>query len=40
MADAERNRSPIQALKASVKKASAKKAGAKKKGPRTSKSRR
>ncbi len=40
MADAERNRSPIQALKASVKKASAKKTGAKKKGPRTSKSRR
>ena len=40
MADAERNRSPIQALKASVKKASAKKATAKKKGPRTSKSRR
>jgi ribonuclease R len=40
MADAERNRSPIQALKASVKKASAKKASAKKKGPRTSKSRR
>jgi ribonuclease R len=40
MADAERNRSPIQALKASVKKASAKKTSAKKKGPRTSKSRR
>jgi ribonuclease R len=40
MADAQRNRSPIQALKASVKKASAKKASAKKKGPRTSKSRR
>jgi ribonuclease R len=40
MADAERNRSPIQALKASVKKAAAKKPSAKKKGPRTSKSRR
>jgi ribonuclease R len=40
MADAERNRSPIQALKASVKKAAAKKSSAKKKGPRTSKSRR
>jgi ribonuclease R len=40
MADAERNRSPIQALKASVKKASAKKPGAKNKGPRSSKSRR
>jgi len=35
LADAERNRSPIQALKASVKKAAAKK-----KGPRSSKSRR
>jgi ribonuclease R len=35
MADAERNRSPIQALKASVKKAAAKK-----KGPRTTKPRR
>ena len=35
LADAERNRSPIQALKASVKKVAAKK-----KGPRTSKSRR
>jgi ribonuclease R len=34
-ADAERNRSPIQALKASVKKAAAKK-----KGPRTTKPRR
>ncbi|MFM6999641.1 MAG: ribonuclease R [Limnohabitans sp.] len=40
MADAERNRSPIQALKASVKKASVKKATAKKKGPRASKTRR
>ena len=40
MADAERNRSPIQALKASVKKAAAKKPSTKKKGPRTSKSRR
>jgi ribonuclease R len=40
MADAERNRSPIQALKASVKKAAAKNSSAKKKGPRTSKSRR
>ncbi|MEY4732769.1 MAG: Ribonuclease [Pseudomonadota bacterium] len=40
MADAERNRSPIQALKASVKKAAAKKPSAKKKGPRASKSRR
>jgi ribonuclease R len=40
MADAERNRSPIQALKASVKKAAAKKPSAKKKGLRTSKSRR
>ncbi len=40
MADAERNRSPIQALKASVKKAAAKKPSAKKKGPRISKSRR
>ena len=45
MADAERNRSPIQALKASVKKASVKKASvkkatAKKKGPRASKTRR
>jgi ribonuclease R len=35
MADAERNRSPIQALKVSVKKAAVKK-----KGPRTTKPRR
>jgi ribonuclease R len=40
LADAERNRSPIQALKASVKKAAAKKSGTKSKGPRSSKSRR
>jgi ribonuclease R len=40
MADAERNRSPIQALKASVKKTATKKAGAKSKGPRSTKSRR
>jgi ribonuclease R len=40
LADAERNRSPIQALKASVKKASVQKAASKKKGPRSSKSRR
>ncbi|PUE08493.1 ribonuclease R [Limnohabitans sp. T6-5] len=40
LADAERNRSPIQALKTSVKKASVQKAASKKKGPRTSKSRR
>ncbi len=40
MADAERNRSPIQALKASVKKASTKKVAGKPKGPRSSRSRR
>jgi ribonuclease R len=34
MADAERNRSPIQALKASVKKAAAKKKGARTTKPR------
>ena len=40
MADAERSRSPIKALKASVKKAAAKKATSKPKGPRSSRSRR
>jgi ribonuclease R len=40
MADAERSRSPIKALKASVKKAAAKKATGQPKGPRSSRSRR